>query len=296
MTPPILDGLRTLAERYDGFLLDMWGVLHDGVRALPGVPQALRALSERGKRMVVLSNAPRRADRVLARADALGVPVDLLDGVMSSGEDCWRALKARHSPAAEPFHAALGARVWLMGAKKDHDVVEGLDLEVAAAIDGADFVLNVGPAPLRESLADYEGELRDAAARGLPMLCCNPDRVVQVGDRTAMCAGALADRYIALGGTVAWHGKPYPGVYARALKLMEDVPKARVLAIGDSLATDIAGAAGAGVDSALTAGGVHAAALGVGLGEKPSPERLAALLSDAPARPTYALPGLIWEG
>ena len=294
MSAPILDGLSAIAERYDGYLLDMWGVLHNGVQALPGAPDALRELKARGKRLIVLSNAPRRADRVLARAESLGVPIDLLDGVMSSGEDCWRALTARDGPSADPVHAALGARVWLMGAKKDHDVIEGLNLDVAGSIEGSDFVLNVGPAPLRESLADYEDELKDAAARGLPMLCCNPDRVVQVGDRTAMCAGALADRYIELGGAVTWHGKPYPGVYARALAMMDGVPKDRVLAIGDSLTTDIAGASGAGVDSALTAGGVHAAALNAAAGEKPTADAVSALLADASARPTYVLPGLIW--
>lgn len=288
-------GVKAIADRYDGFLLDMWGVLHNGERALPGVADAMGALKALGKRMVVLSNAPRRAERVLDRAASLGVPVDLLDGVMSSGEDCWRALKSRAEPGADPLHAGLGPRVWLMGAKKDHDVIAGLDLVVADTIAAADFVLNVGPAPLRESLEDYEQELAEAAAGGLPMLCCNPDRVVFVGAREAMCAGALADRYIALGGQVAWHGKPYPPIYARALGLMPGVEKARVLAIGDSLTTDIAGAAAAGIDSMLTAGGLHAAALGVAEGETPGQAAVDALLADAAARPTYVAPGLVWQ-
>lgn len=288
-------GVKALAERYDGFLLDMWGVLHNGERVLTGVAEAMAELKARDKRMVVLSNAPRRAAKVLDRAASLGVPVDLLDGVMSSGEDCWRALKARHTPGADPLHAGLGRRVWLMGAEKDHDVIGGLDLTVAETIAEADFVLNVGPAPLRESLEDYEPELAEAAARGLPMLCCNPDRIVMVGDRAAMCAGALADHYIVQGGRVAWHGKPYPPIYARALGLMPDVAKTRVLAVGDSLITDIAGAAAAGIDSLLTAGGVHAAALGVAEGEIPKPAAVAALLADAAAHPRYVGPGLLWE-
>ena len=295
MTPPISDGVAGLADRYDGFILDMWGVLHDGGRALPGVPEALKALKDAGKRLIVLSNAPRRAERVFERAAAVGVPVELLDGVMSSGEDCWRALNARRGADGDPLLAQIGPRVWLMGAKKDHDVVVGLDLEVAASIAHADFVLNVGPAPLRESLADYEGELADAAAAGLPMLCCNPDRVVMVGDRAAMCAGALADRYEALGGTVRWYGKPYPGVYARTLAMMPDIPKDRVLAVGDSLVTDVAGAVGAGIDCALAGGGIHGAALGVAPGETPTADAVAALLADTPAQPRYVVGGLIWS-
>ncbi|MEM6492541.1 MAG: TIGR01459 family HAD-type hydrolase [Pseudomonadota bacterium] len=294
MTPPISNGIAGLAERYDGFILDMWGVLHDGVRALPGVPEALRELKTAGKTLIVLSNAPRRADKVFERAASVGVPTNLLDGVMSSGEDCWRALYGRAGPDAEPFHARLGRRVWLMGAKKDHDVIAGLDVEVAETIESADFVLNVGPAPLRESLADYAGELDAARAADLPMLCCNPDRVVMVGDRAAMCAGALAERYESMGGAVYWHGKPYPGVYARTLALMADIPKARVLAVGDSLLTDVAGAAAAGVDCAFAAGGIHGKDLGVDVGEAPSAAAVDALLADAPVIPTYVIGGLQW--
>jgi len=294
MIPPISDGIAGLAERYDGFILDMWGVLHDGGRALPGVPDALRALKAAGKTLIVLSNAPRRAAKVFDRAAAVGVPIDQLDGVMSSGEDCWRALNARHGPDGDPLLAQLGPRVWLMGAKKDHDVVADLDLDIAETIAGADFVLNVGPAPLRDSLTDYEQELKDAAAAGLPMLCCNPDRVVMVGDRAAMCAGALADRYEALGGTVRWYGKPYPGVYARTLSMMGDMPKDRVLAVGDSLVTDVAGAAAAGVDCALAAGGIHRAALGVAHGDTPKAEAVSALLPAASVQPRYVVSALIW--
>lgn len=295
MAVPMLKGLAELIDRYDGFILDMWGVLHNGVHPFEGVLDALEQLRQAGKRCVILSNAPRRLTAVIERATVIGIPERLYDGIMSSGEDAWRHLATRHAAEADPWYRALGPRLWYMGQSRDADILDGLDFEPAMDAGKADVILNVGPAPLEEGVADYETQLQLGAAAGVPMVCANPDRVVVVGERQTDCAGALADRYIELGGSVRWHGKPDPGIYRPCLDMLGLTEhKDRVLAIGDSLTTDIAGANAAGIACALVPGGIHATALGADVGALPSEDKLSALLASHDARPDMVLPGLIW--
>lgn len=254
MTAKPIDGMRALAPRYDGFILDLWGVVHDGVAPFPGVLDCMRRLVDAGKRVVLLSNAPRRADDVVRRIAAIGVPEGLYHGVMSSGEEAWQHLSRRD----DPFYAALGRRVLHIGSDRDLEIREGLDLDFVATPADADFILNTGPALWEDTIADYAPVLAAARARDLPMVCANPDLVVIHGGREALCAGALAEHYAAMGGRVRWHGKPHPSVYDSCLGLLKIADRRRILAIGDSLRTDIAGAAAAGIDSLLIAGGIHA--------------------------------------
>jgi HAD superfamily hydrolase (TIGR01459 family) len=203
---------------------------------------------------VLLSNAPRRSDDVVRRITKIGVPAGLYHGVMSSGEETWQHLKQRD----DPFYAALGRRVLHIGSERDLEIREGLDLDFVETPAEADFILNTGPAEWEDTIADYAPLLSAARARDLPMVCANPDLIVIHNGRPALCAGALAEEYERLGGRVRWHGKPYPSVYDSCLALLGIAERRRILAIGDSLRTDIAGAAGAGVDALLIAGGVHA--------------------------------------
>jgi HAD superfamily hydrolase (TIGR01459 family) len=255
MTLRVYDGMRRLAAQYDGFILDLWGVVHDGVRPYPGVLDCMRRLIDAGKRLVLLSNAPRRADDVVRRIAAIGVPAGLYHAVMSSGEEAWQCLHDR----AEPFYAALGRRCRQIGSERDLEMRDGLDLDFVDAIKEADFILNTGPAEWDDTIEDYAPVLAEAYARDLPMVCANPDLVVMHGGKMALCAGALAEHYESIGGRVRWHGKPYPSVYTSCLGLLGIADTSRILAIGDSLRTDIAGAAGAGIPSLLIAGGIHAA-------------------------------------
>lgn len=254
MTLRLYDGLRELAPHYDGFILDLWGVVHDGVRPFPGVLDCMERLIALGKRLVLLSNAPRRADDVVRRIAQIGVSADLYHAVMSSGEDAWQCLDRR----GEPFYAALGRRCLQIGSDRDLEMRDGLDLDFVDAVEEADFILNTGPAGWDDSIDDYAALLAAARQRDVPMVCANPDLVVVHGGRPALCAGALAEHYEKIGGRVRWHGKPYPSVYASCLALLGIADKARILAIGDSLRTDIAGAAAAGIPSLLIAGGIHA--------------------------------------
>jgi HAD superfamily hydrolase (TIGR01459 family) len=174
---------------------------------------------------------------------------------MSSGEEAWQHLRGRD----DPFYAALGRRVLHIGSERDLEIREGLGLDFVATPDEADFILNTGPAEWEDTIADYAAVLSAARARDLPMVCANPDLVVIHNGLPALCAGVLAEHYEAIGGQVRWHGKPYPSVYDSCLALLGIAERRRILAIGDSLRTDIAGAAGAGIDALLIAGGIHAA-------------------------------------
>ncbi|MBI3452859.1 MAG: TIGR01459 family HAD-type hydrolase [Rhodospirillales bacterium] len=288
--PRPLAGLRDITDRYDGFVLDLWGCLHDGVTAYPGVIDAMRRLKGAGKRVLVLTNAPRRADVVADSMLRFGLTADLYDAVLSSGEAAWQALARR----TDPWHARLGRRCFHIGPERDYGMLDGNDLTVAGDVANADFILTTGPRDDSLGVGDHEETLAAAAARRLPMVCANPDLEVLRGDTRLVCAGALAARYGELGGDIAYHGKPYRSIYDRALELLGVADRERVLAVGDGLKTDIAGAAGAGLASAFIAGGIHGTELGVRMGETPDVGRAAAFAARFGTGPTYLLPEMRW--
>jgi HAD superfamily hydrolase (TIGR01459 family) len=288
VTLRVISGIRELAPRYDGFILDLWGVVHDGAAPFPGVLDCMERLIAEGKRLVLLSNAPRRSDDVVRRIAKIGVPERLYHGVMSSGEEAWLHLKHRD----EPFYAALGRRCLHIGSERDLEMREGLDLAFVDKPSEADFILNTGPAEWDETLETYAPVLRDALARGLPMVCANPDLVVVHNGKPALCAGALAEEYQRLGGRVRWHGKPYPSVYDSCLRLLGIGDKRRILAIGDSLRTDIAGAARAGIDSLFIVGGIHAAEFSAN--GALNPELIEAALEESGMQPVAVAARFVW--
>jgi HAD superfamily hydrolase (TIGR01459 family) len=280
--------MRGIAPRYDGFILDLWGVVHDGTAPFPGVLDCMRRLVAAGRRIALLSNAPRRADDVVRRIAAIGVPRELHHAVTSSGEEAWQHLVRR----SDPFYRELGRRCLHIGSERDLEMREGLDLDFVDAPDAADFILNTGPAGWEDTIEDYRPLLSAARARDLPMVCANPDLVVMRGPTLHICAGALAEAYEAMGGRVRWHGKPYGSVYDSCLDLLGRADRRRVLAIGDSLRTDIAGAANAGIDSLLIAGGIHAADFA--RDGALDPERIAAAVAEIGAAPIGAMAAFVW--
>ena len=239
-------------------MLDLWGVIHDGVRPLPGALDCLRRLRAGGGRSVLLSNAPRRASAVQQLLRSMGIGDDLYDGIVTSGEATYEALRDR----ADPFFAALGRKLVHIGPARDRPILEGLDLLCVDSAGAADFVLNTGPDDHRapEPIEAFEPELLGYRAAGLPMICANPDLEVIRGGVRILCAGALAQRYAELGGVVLMLGKPDPAIYGPVLRQL-GLASARVLAVGDALRTDIAGAQAAGLDSAWVLGGIHSEAL-----------------------------------
>lgn len=280
----ILDGIAPLAERYEGFILDLWGVVHDGRRPYPGVADALAALKARGRRVCFLSNAPRRSHVVETLLTGMGLERGLYGGIITSGELAWRLLRG-------PDHA--GRNALHIGPERDLSVVEESGIRLVASPDKAEFVLNTGPDPERgnEDVRAYRPLLQACATRRLPMLCVNPDRHVMVGEARVICAGALADLYAELGGPRAVEiGKPDPAVYPPALEVLGITDLSRVVAIGDSPHTDLAGAEAAGIDAvwALTGLAAHAH------GEAPDPARLAEVAAAEGVRPIAALAELRW--
>jgi HAD superfamily hydrolase (TIGR01459 family) len=247
-----LTGLAAIAPAYDGFILDLWGVIHNGVTAYPEALHCLQQLA--GRPTLMLSNAPRRAGSVQRTIRRMGVPDALYTHILTSGEATWQALHTR----ADPWFAALGDRIYHLGPARDRGVMEGLGTTLASTPETADFLLNTGPDDTREAapLDAFIAELRACLDANLPMICANPDLEIVRGEERILCAGSLAAWYEAEGGDVRWIGKPDPAIYATALSLL-GLPPTRVLAIGDSLRTDIAGAQAAGIDSLWVLGGIH---------------------------------------
>lgn len=286
-----ISGIAEVIDRYDGFILDLWGVLHDGERPYPGVPDCLDRMRAAGKTLCLLSNAPRRTRGVIEKLDGMGLGRECYHHVMTSGEATYEALRDRD----DPWHAALGRRLYHIGPERDIDVFDGLGYQVAATPAEADFVVNTGIVTFGETLADYQPQLDACLAAGLPMICANPDLVVMVGPMLVICAGTLAARYEEMGGDVRQHGKPYAPVYERCFKLLGIADKSRILAVGDSLRTDVAGANAAGIDVALVTAGIHQEELGgAAWGEAVDPVNLRALADASGNMPTYAMPSLRW--
>ena len=279
-----LRGLATLADAYDGFIIDLWGVVHDGVRPYPGAVACLAALRDQGKPVVLLSNAPRRAAAARAALRAMGIADDLYTDIMTSGEAVHRALRER----VDPWFAALGQRVFHLGPERDRNVYAGLGVDPVSEPADASFVLNTGPDDEADptDLAAFGPLLASCRASRLPMICANPDLDVIRGGVRVLCAGALPQHYAGLGGDVRSLGKPDPAIYFPVIERL-GVPRGRILAIGDSLRTDIAGATASGIDACWVLGGIHADEWAAG-GDPADVARAAGLA------PVATLPAFVW--
>jgi HAD superfamily hydrolase (TIGR01459 family) len=285
-----LPGFAPLAARYDGFILDLWGVIHDGVNAFPHAVETLGHLRDAGKRTLLLSNVPRPNDAVRTMMRRMGIEDSLYTGILTSGEAVRRAL--RDPP--DLWWAELGVRVFHLGPDRDRPVLEGLPFTVVGTPAEADFVLNTGPDDHRNSsdLGEFEPTLMECARYRLKMICANPDLEVIRGGVRVLCAGSLAVRYTELGGDVRSLGKPDPAIYQPVLEQL-DLPPARVLAVGDSLRTDVAGAVGVDLDACWVLDGIHGASL------KTSDGRFDIEMTEAAAReagvvPIATLPRFVW--
>lgn len=290
----IIPSLSEIAPRYDALFCDLWGCLHDGKRAFPAAVAALQAFRATGGKVMLLTNAPRPASSVIAQLDRLAVPRDAWDGVASSGDAAQYAL----------LSGAVGRKVFAIGAPKDEpfytDFAEDL-AELAASQPPIQRVTDMRDAEgitctglrddLTETPADYRAELLMGKTLGLPMLCANPDIVVHYGDKLLYCAGALARDYEEMGGTALYFGKPHPPIYDLArrrlarLGLRDD---AQILAVGDGIGTDIAGAMGEGIDSLYVSGGIDAPAFGPDPAH-PDKALLETWLAERMMSPTFAI-------
>jgi HAD superfamily hydrolase (TIGR01459 family) len=279
--PTRLAGLAAISDRFDAAILDQWGVLHDGAKAPPGAVEAVAAMVAAGKRLVVLSNSARFGSDSRDKLIALGYPPESFQGVVTSGENTYDLLRNRN----DPLFAGLGRSVLLIA--REPTLIEGLDYKVADA-ETADFVLlGSSTAPEKSLAKDFASMLDRAAARGLPLICANPDRAGLAATGLIEGPGFLAAYYEKIGGSVRYLGKPYPEVYNRASALLDGVPAGRIIAIGDSLEHDIAGGRRFGCLTAFVEAGIHAADLA-------KPDGLSRLCAHFGATPDFIIPKLLW--
>ncbi len=279
-------GMAQIHEHYDTYLVDQWGVLHDGQAPYPGAAECLRQLMAAGRRVVICSNSGRRAADNIARLRALGIDGDCYTDLVTSGEVAWHMLKTGGGVAG----ALPGRRCLLLQSDAGADFAAGLPLQLVEDVGEADFILLTGVDDARSQ--EYYRQALDAGAqRALPMLCANPDLTRLTPQGLQAGAGALAWRYEVAGGRVIYVGKPYPDIYAHSLLRAGG---GRALAVGDSLHHDIGGGHAAGIDTLLILGGVHADAFTVT--QRPS-ERLRILrdiVGDDGAMPDWVLPYFHW--
>lgn len=281
--PTVLRHLSSVIPPYQALLLDLWGCVHDGTALYPGALECLERLKAHGKRVLFLSNAPRRASKAQAVLDMLGIGRDLYEAVVTSGEVGFASLKRMTKENASSSVLRHPSSYFYIGPPKDADVLHGLPYSPTPRIEDAGFLLNVGFGSEAQSAEDYAAVLRAALARNLPMLCLNPDmEVVKITGERMECAGVIAQEYERMGGQVNYYGKPYGEVYDYALLLL-GLPREAVLAVGDGLHTDILGARRAGIASVLIAGGI--------LHHEPD---LEAALAREGIHPDYVLPNLRW--
>jgi HAD superfamily hydrolase (TIGR01459 family) len=243
-----------LSELVDGveiILSDIWGVVHNGLEAFPEACEALHTYRQRGGTVILITNAPRPADSVQRQLRKLGVADGIYDAIVSSGD------LTRHFVADHP-----GKKMFWLGPDRDSSIYRGLDA-VTAPLEQADYIVCTGLFDDEtESAEDYRAMMLQARERKLPLVCANPDIVVERGDRLIYCAGAIAELYRELGGEVIFYGKPPRPIHERAMALASErrgspAPLDRVLAIGDSVRTDLTGAHGFGIDCLFVTRGIH---------------------------------------
>lgn len=279
-----LTSLNDILPRYQAFIVDLWGVIHDGERLYPGVKDTLMELKAQKKQVLFLSNAPRRAHKAAATLASLGIAESLYDHVITSGEALYFYLdSSRH----------LGKRYYYIGPDKDLDILDGLEQYQRSGLAPADFILNVGFFFDFQPIDDILGSLKTAVSLDKTMLCANPDRIVvkQTGEQLG-CAGLIADAYERLGGKVVYFGKPHERVYQLCLERFVDVKLPEILAIGDSLDTDVKGALGQGIDTLLITGGIMKDAVHAGGLLSLDKEALEHAIRESGAAPTYTMPAL----
>ncbi|MBK5962493.1 HAD family hydrolase [Rhodoplanes elegans] len=284
--PTLTDHFAPLAHRYDVLFCDVWGVVHNGIAPFPETIDALQRFRAGGGHVVLLTNAPRDGDVVVDFLDGLKVPRDTYDAVVTSGDVARAEIEARRD---QP--------VLHIGPERDFSMFDGLELRFTTVEEAQYAVCSGLFDDETETPEDYRALATAMKARDLFMVCANPDRVVERGDRLVYCAGAVADLYESLGGAVMFTGKPYRPIYERALACAERlrgaaVPHGRILAVGDSVRTDLKGAVAFGVDCLFVTAGIHAEELGGR--ETVDHGALAAIFTEAGVLPAAVTRRLAW--
>ena len=282
--PPLLPHFAALAPGYDALLCDVWGVVHNGLAALPSACDALMRARAHGAAVILITNAPRPNPVVARQLEKLHVPREAYDAIVSSGDVTCSVIDGRR-----------GQKLYHLGPERDRSMFDGVEL---APVASADYAVCSGLEDDEvETPENYRARLQKMLDRDLFMVCANPDVVVERGPKLVYCAGAIADLYAAMGGKVLYAGKPYRPIYDLALARAvgaagRKVPLKRVLAIGDSLRTDLKGAHALGVDFLFVTAGIHAEELGGR--ETPDTAALSSAFAAAGEMPKAVMRQLVW--
>lgn len=278
-----LPGLAAIADDYDAILCDVWGVVHNGVAAYEGAADALSRFRAMGKTVILMTNAPRPAPPIVEQLRALGVPETAFDEVVSSGE-----VVRRHLKDAGYRHAHH------IGPERDHSLFESVGLPFSDDPDRADVIVATDLRDNDDSPEDYREELAALVGHPAPFVCANPDIIVERGGRLIYCGGSLARVFEEAGGTALQFGKPHKPIYDLSRERVQAINPgaARLLAIGDGLPTDIAGANAHGLDVLFVTNGIHTMELGEP--GRPDPEKVRERLVEEGLRATHYMPMLAW--
>jgi HAD superfamily hydrolase (TIGR01459 family) len=285
----LIDSLADVSARYDALFCDLWGCVHDGVRAFPEAVEALRAFKAGGGVVVLVTNAPRPRSSVARQLRRLGVPDDCWDVIATSGDAARLAM----------FEGVVGTKVWHVGEPHDAPFFEPpAILEDPAEIERVDLqdaegIVCTGPFDPHADPSVMRPQFLLAKTKGLPLLCANPDIVVDRGESREWCAGALAELYTEMGGESLYFGKPHPPIYDLARRRMDQigciVPDDRILAVGDGIFTDIQGGMGENIDTLFITGGLAREETETDPSGRPDIPKLAAYLDKAGLEPSFAI-------
>lgn len=282
MVPEALAELGELAARFDVFFIDQFGVLHDGSAPYPGAVEALAALKAAGKKIVLVSNSGKRAAPNEKRLVGLGFQPGTWDVFVSSGEVAWRTFAGE----LDRKPVARGTRCLLLSRGNDRSAIDGLGLDLVESGEQAEIVLLSGSEGDTRPMEFYRDLLAPAARARVPLVCTNPDKIMLTEAGLKFGAGAIADLYEEMGGSVERIGKPFPAIYRAALRDLGDPAPAGIVGIGDSIEHDIAGARNAGIKAALVRSGILADL---------APHELDAAFVSHGATPDFLLPQFVWR-
>jgi HAD superfamily hydrolase (TIGR01459 family) len=285
-----IQSIGEISSNYDAFILDLWGVIHDGKIAYDGAVECLQNLKGAGKNLILLSNAPRRASVVVEAMEGMGIARSLYDAVITSGEAAYGFLK---NPYTSVFMPTSKNYIYL-GLEKDRQIIKDLEFAEVEKASEAAFALVSHSTYDNQPMEEITPFLNGCSVNNMTMICVNPDLEVvrQTGERVA-CAGLIAAEYERMGGKVIYFGKPHSLVYQACFDLLKTIPKNKILAVGDSPRTDIAGANAVGIDCAIVTGGVLAHEVGSMAGSD-YVKNTQRILSDANVSAKYVLERFVW--
>ncbi len=293
MTTKFCQGISDISDSYSGFIIDQWGVLHDGDKIFEGAVECLKELKARNKFIIILSNSGKTAEANRDRLKKMGLGPSLYDVIMTSGEMTYQGLKTQD----DGIFKNLGKKCYLISRGGDTSIIDGLDIQRVEDVNEADFMIIGGADAPEKTLEDYEPVLRKAAQKRLKAICANPDSQAILGMRAVMGPGTLAQRYQDFGGVVHYVGKPHQPIFHHCIKILQEqgVYPGQTVIIGDAMAHDILGGSMANIDTCLVKSGLHASSF-KNIKDKAEMTKALQLLSGRfnNLRPDYMVNRLVW--